>query len=305
MATAPKKTTAKPAAPTSSARLGVPKTYKIFIGGKFPRTESGRTFEFLDARGEFLANVCQSSRKDARDSVTAARKAVGGWSKATAYNRGQVLYRIAEVLDGRRDQFVDELVATGSTRRAAEAEVEAAIATWVYHAGFADKYSQVIGSTNPVAAPYFNFSLPEPTGVVAVIAPQSAGWSLRGIAATVAPAIVSGNAVVLVASELNPVTSISFAEVLATSDVPGGVVNILTGYVAELAPGLAAHMDVNAIDLAGLADDPELARDLEVTAAENLKRVTRARVLPTRHVGDLSEIVRFTELKTVWHPIGV
>ncbi|MBC7462040.1 MAG: aldehyde dehydrogenase family protein [Thermoleophilia bacterium] len=282
----------------------MPKTYKLYIGGTFPRTESGRTFEVLDAKGEFIANVCQASRKDARDSVQAARKAQGGWAKATAYNRGQVLYRIAEVLDGRRDQFVAELVATGPTTRAAEAEVEAAIATWIFHAGFADKYSQVIGSTNPVAAPYFNFSLPEPTGVVALIAPQQPGWSLRGIAAVVAPAIVSGNAVVLVASELNPLTAISFAEVLATSDVPGGVVNILTGFVDELAPGLASHMDINAIDLAGV-ETAELARDLEVSAAENLKRVTRPRAFAPRHVGELAEIVRFTELKTVWHPIGV
>ena len=304
MATAKKTSTAKPAA-KPAARLGVPKTYKLYIGGTFPRSESGRSFPVLDGRDAFLANVSQGSRKDARDSVAAARKAVGGWSKATAYNRGQVLYRIAEVLDGRRDQFVEELVATGSTRRAAEAEVEAAIATWIFHAGFADKYSQVIGSTNPVAAPYFNFSLPEPTGVVVVIAPQQAGWSLRGIAATVAPAIVSGNAVVLVAHERNPLSAISFAEVLATSDVPAGVVNVLTGFVAELAPGLAAHMDVNAIDLAGVELGSDLAVELEATAAENLKRVVRPRDFAPRHVGDLDEISRFTELKTVWHPIGV
>ncbi|MCW2949786.1 MAG: aldehyde dehydrogenase [Thermoleophilia bacterium] len=303
MTTAPQKksTTTKPAA---AGRLGVPKTYKLYVGGKFPRSESGRSFAFANADGEFLANVSQASRKDARDAVAAARKAVSAWSGATPYNRGQVLYRIAEVLDGRRDQFVSELVATGSTQGAAEAEVEGAIATWIFHAGFADKYSQVIGSTNPVAAPYFNFSLPEPTGVVAIVAPQQRGWSLRGIAATVAPAIVSGNATVLVASEANPLTAISFGEVLATSDVPGGVVNVLTGYVRELAPGLAAHMDINALDLAGV-DDVELARDLEASAAENLKRVTRPRALADRHVGELDEITRFTELKTVWHPIGV
>ncbi|MCZ4495621.1 MAG: Aldehyde Dehydrogenase [Thermoleophilia bacterium] len=301
MATAPKKTTA--ARPTAK-RLGVPKTYKLYIGGKFPRSESGRSYELLDAKDAFLANVSQASRKDARDAVQAARKAVSGWSKATAYNRGQVLYRIAEVLDGRRTQFIDELVAAGSTARAAEAEVDAAIATWVFHAGFADKYSQVIGSTNPVAAPYFNFSLPEPTGVVAVIAPQQAGFSLRGLAATLAPILVSGNSAVVVASELNPLSAISFAEVLATSDVPGGVVNVLTGFVDELAPGLAKHMDVNAIDLAGVEDDT-LATALEVDAAENLKRVVRPRTFTARHTGDLAEITRFTELKTVWHPIGV
>ncbi|MEO6866793.1 MAG: aldehyde dehydrogenase family protein [Gaiellales bacterium] len=290
--------------PSSSKRLGVPKTYKLFIGGKFPRSESGRSYEVEGRGGEFLANASQASRKDARDAVSAARKAVKGWSGATAYNRGQVLYRIAEVLDGRRGQFVDELVATGSTPRAAEAEVDAAIATWIFHAGFADKYAQVVGSANPVAAPYFNFSLPEPTGVVAIIAPQQAGWSLRGLAATLAPAIVSGNAAVIVASELNPLSAISFAEVLATSDVPGGVVNVLTGFVEELAPHLAMHMDINAIDLAG-ADDTELARDLEVKAAQNLKRVVRPRTFAPKHVGTLDEITSFIELKTVWHPIGV
>ena len=285
-------------------RLGVPKTYKLFIGGKFPRSESGRSFPLENAKGEFLANVSQASRKDARDAVTAARKAVAGWSSATAYNRGQVLYRIAEVLDGRRAQFVDELVATGSTRRAAEAEVDAAVAAWVFHAGFADKYAQVVGSANPVAAPYFNFSLPDPTGVVAIIAPQQANWSLRGIAATVAPAIVSGNTVVLVAHEANPLSAISFAEALATSDVPGGVVNILTGHVTELASHLAKHMDVNAMDLAGI-DDPALALELERFGSENLKRIVRPRTFAPRHVGSLDEITRFVELKTVWHPIGV
>lgn len=289
---------------TSSARLGVPKTYKLFIGGKFPRSESGRSFELLDAKDEFLANVSLASRKDARDAVSAARKAVKGWSSATAYNRGQVLYRIAEVLDGRREQFIAELVATGSTRRAAETEVDAAVASWIFYAGFSDKYAQVLGAANPVAAPYFNFSLPEPTGVVAIVAPEGANWTLRALAATIAPAIVSGNAVVVVVPERNPLSAISLAEVLATSDVPAGVVNILTGDARELTPHLAAHMDVNAIDLAG-CDEPEFALDMEVTAAENLKRVVRPRTFPPRHVGSLEEIASFTELKTVWHPIGV
>ncbi|MCW2923032.1 MAG: aldehyde dehydrogenase family protein [Thermoleophilia bacterium] len=299
-------TTKKPASRTAAApaRLGVPKTYKLFIGGKFPRSESGRSYEVVDLRGEFLANASLASRKDARDAVAAARKAVKGWSGATAYNRGQVLYRIAEVLDGRRDQFVAELVSLGATQRSAVAQVDAAIGTWIFHAGFSDKYAQVLGSANPVAAPYFNFSLPEPTGVVAIVAPQDAGWSLRGLAATIAPAIVSGNAVVVVAHETNPLSAISFAEVLATSDVPAGVVNILTGSAAELAPHLASHMDVNAVDLAGV-DDSTLAIDLEVRAAENLKRVVRPRTLPAAHVGTLDEIQQFTELKTVWHPIGV
>ena len=295
MAAATKKTT---------ARMSVPKTYKLYIGGKFPRSESGRSFEVLDSKGGFLANASLASRKDARDAVTAARKAVKGWSGATAYNRGQVLYRIAEVLDGRREQFVEELVATGSTRRSAEAEVDAAVATWVYYAGFADKYSQVLGSTNPVAAPYFNFSLPEATGVVAIVSPDPANWTLRGLAATIAPAIVAGNTTVVVARERNPLSAISFAEVLATSDVPGGVVNILTGDACEIAPHLAAHMDVNAIDLVG-CPDPDFARDMEVKAAENLKRVIRPRTFAPRHTGSLDEIARFVELKTVWHPIGV
>jgi acyl-CoA reductase-like NAD-dependent aldehyde dehydrogenase len=284
--------------------MSVPKTYKLYIGGKFPRSESGRSFEVRTAKGEFLANASLASRKDARDAVSAARAAVKGWSGATAYNRGQVLYRIAEVLDGRREQFVGELVATGSTRRAAEAEVDAAVATWVYYAGFSDKYAQVVGSANPVAAPYFNFSLPEPTGVVAIVASDAPNWSLRSLAALIAPAIVSGNTVVVGVRERNPLSAISFAEVLATSDVPGGVVNILTGDVCEFTPHLASHMDVNAIDLAGCVD-PEFAKDMELRAAENLKRVVRPRELGSRHVGSIDEIAAFTELKTVWHPIGV
>ncbi len=294
---APKKT-------SSTTRLGVPKTYKLFIGGKFPRSESGRSFEVLSPKGEFLANASLASRKDARDAVSAARKAVKGWSGATAYNRGQVLYRIAEVLDGRRDQFVAELVSTGSTPRAAEAEVDAAVATWIYYAGFSDKYSQVIGSANPVAAPYFNFSLPEATGVVAIVAQDEPNWTLRSLAATIAPAIASGNTVVVAVRERNPLSAISFAEVLATSDVPAGVVNLLTGDVREITPHLAMHMDVNAIDLAGCVD-PEFATDMELRAAENLKRVVRPRTFPAKHVGTLEEIAQFVELKTVWHPIGV
>jgi len=299
MATASKKTSS-----SSSARLGVPKTYKLYIGGKFPRSESGRSFEVLDSKGGFLANASLASRKDARDAVTAARKAVKGWSGATAYNRGQVLYRIAEVLDGRRAQFVDELVATGSTRRSAEAEVDAAVATWIYYAGFSDKYAQVIGAANPVAAPYFNFSLPDATGVVAIVSPDYANWTLRGLAATIAPAIVAGNTTVVVARENNPLSAISFAEVLATSDVPGGVVNLLTGDACEIVPHLAQHMDVNAIDLAG-CPDPDFVREMEQFAAENLKRVVRPRTFGPRHVGSLAEITNFVELKTVWHPIGV
>lgn len=284
--------------------MSVPKTYKLYIGGKFPRSESGRSFEVRDSQGRFVANAALASRKDARDAVAAARTAVKGWSGATAYNRGQVLYRIAEVLDGRREQFIDELVATGSTRRAAEAEVEAAVATWVFYAGFSDKYAQVIGAANPVAAPYFNFSLPEPTGVVAIVASDAPNWSLRSLAATIAPVIVSGNTAVVAVRKRNPLSAITFAEVLATSDVPGGVVNVLTGDVRDITPHLASHMDVNAIDLAGCVDR-DFARDMEVRAVENLKRVQRPRTFPSRHVGSLEELAAFVELKTVWHPIGV
>ena len=297
-----KKPTSKPKQATTP--VGVPKTYKLFIGGKYPRSESGRSFEVLAADGTFVANASLASRKDLREAVVVARKAFPGWSSATAYLRGQILYRVAEMLDARRGQFVDELIAVGGqARRAAEAEVDAAVATWIYYAGFADKYAQIVGAANPVAAPYFNFSLPEPTGVVGVVAPQAGDQSLVGLAATVAPAIMSGNTVVVLASESNPLTAISFAEVLGTSDVPGGVVNVLTGKLAELAPVLAAHMDVNALDLAGI--DASATTELERAAADNLKRVVRPRVLNTRGGGDLESITSFIELKTVWHPIGV
>jgi acyl-CoA reductase-like NAD-dependent aldehyde dehydrogenase len=287
----------------SNTRLAIPKTYKLYVGGKFPRSESGRSYAVKDAKGNFLANASQASRKDTRDAVGAARKAASGWAGATAYNRGQVLYRIAEILDGRRDQFVAELTACGATQAAANAEVDAAVATWIYYAGFSDKFAQVLGNANPVAAPYFNFSLPEATGVVAIIAPQGGDCALWGIAATVAPAIVSGNTVVVVPDETNPLSSISFAEVLATSDVPGGVVNVLTGFVDELAPVLAAHMDVNAIDLAGVSADA--LADLERHAVENLKRVVRPRTFDRSVEGHLDAIERLIEIKTVWHPIGV
>src|SRR5207253_1812141 len=242
----------------ATARIAVRKTYKLYIGGAFPRSESGRSYVVTDHKGGFLANAALASRKDARDAVTAARKAFGGWSAATAYNRGQVLYRVAELLEGRRGQFVTEVrIAEGLTGRQAEAVVDAAIDRWVWYAGWADKLAQVRGSANPVAGPYFNFSLPEPTGVVAVIAPQAS--SLLGFVSVVAPAVVGGNTVVAVASERFPLPAVSLSEVLATSDVPGGVINVLTGRTAEIAPWLASHMDVNAIDLSGatgpLADD--------------------------------------------------
>jgi acyl-CoA reductase-like NAD-dependent aldehyde dehydrogenase len=285
------------------ARLAVRKTYKLYIGGAFPRSESGRSYEVTDHKGGFLANAALASRKDARDAVSAARKAFAGWSGATAYNRGQVLYRVAELLEGRRGQFVAEVrAAEGLGGRQADAVVDAAIDRWVWYAGWADKIAQVRGAANPVAGPYFNFSLPEPTGVVAVIAPDSA--SLLGFVSVVAPAIVTGNTVVALASERYPLPAVSLTEVLATSDVPGGVVNVLTGRTAEIAPWLASHMDVNAIDLTGAP--PDLADDLAVAAAENLKRVIRPRDRDQDWIQSpgLDRMLAYLETKTVWHPAG-
>ncbi len=286
-----------------TARLAVPKTYKLYIGGAFPRSESGRTYEVVSRRGAFLANAAKASRKDARDAVVAARAAVSGWSGATAYNRGQVLYRIAELLEGRRGQFVDELRAGGLTSAQAEREVDAAIDVWVWYAGWADKYLQVTGNGNAVSGPYFNISTPEPTGVVAIIAPQGAGAGsgLLGLASVVAPALVSGNTVVVVANESSPLPAISLAEVLATSDVPGGVVNILTGSPAEIAPWLASHADVNALDLAGASDLDWV--DLQITAADTLKRVLPPE--PGVPAPSVERVQFFTETKTVWHPKGI
>ena len=281
-----------------SKRLTVPKTYKLAIGGAFPRSESGRTYEVVSAKGDFLANAALASRKDARDAVVAARAAVKGWSGATAYNRGQVLYRVAEILEGRRAQFVDEIVAQeGVSAAVAGAQVDAAIDLWVWYAGWCDKYAQVAGNANPVAGPYFNISVPEPTGVVAVVAPQDS--SLLGLVAVVAPALVTGNTVVVIASERFPLSAISLAEVLATSDVPGGVVNVLTGSPAEMAPWLASHADVNALDLAGAADLEWV--DLEIAAADTLKRVLPP--VPDTASIDASpaRITAFVETKTVWH----
>lgn len=277
-----------------SKRLTVPKTYKLAIGGAFPRSESGRTYEVLSAKGAFLANAAQASRKDARDAVVAARAAVTGWSGATAYNRGQVLYRVAEILEGRRAQFVDEIVdQEGVSAAVAGAQVDAAIDLWVWYAGWCDKYAQVGGNANPVAGPYFNISVPEPTGVVAIVAPQDS--VLLGLVSVIAPALVTGNTVIAIASQRFPLSAISLAEVLATSDVPGGVVNVLTGSPAEIAPWLASHADVNAIDLAG-AGDLEWV-DLEIAAADTLKRVLR----PGTVEQSLDRITAFTETKTVWH----
>jgi acyl-CoA reductase-like NAD-dependent aldehyde dehydrogenase len=287
-------------------RLAVRKTYKLYIGGAFPRSESGRSYEVSDARGRFLANAAMASRKDARDAVVAARKAYAGWSGATAYNRGQVLYRVAEVMEGRRSQFVDEVVAgEGLTRPRAERVVDAAVDRWVWYAGWADKIAQVTGSSNPVAGPYFDFSVPEPTGVVAVLAPQSS--SLLGLISVLAPVIVSGNTAVVVASEARPLPAITMGEALATSDVPGGVINLLTGRTAEIAPWLASHMDVNAVDLVGVTGDDDLARTLETDAAENLKRVVRAPATEPDWTAEpgLNRLTAYLETKTVWHPVGI
>jgi acyl-CoA reductase-like NAD-dependent aldehyde dehydrogenase len=276
--------------------MSVPKTYKLYIGGTFPRSESGRSYAVHSADGAFLANAALASRKDARDAVVAARAAQPGWAGATAYNRGQVLYRIAEMLDGRAAQFADEIVAVeGGELDAARAQVDAAVASWVWHAGWTDKVAQVAGNANPVAGPYFNLSVPEPVGVVAVIAPQRGG-SLLGLVQAIAPAITTGNAVVVVANEAAPLPSATFAEVLAVSDVPGGVVNILTGAPAEIAPWLASHADVNALDLlgAGELDWPAL----QVAAAQTLIRVQSPRDEVPQ---SLSRILAFTETKTVWH----
>lgn len=286
----------------SDARLSVFKTYKLFVGGKFPRSESGRVYEVTDAKGQWLANAPLASRKDARDAVVAARKAFGGWSGATAYNRGQILYRVAEMLEGRRGQFVHEVAdGEGLSKAKATAQVDAAIDRWVWYAGWSDKTAQIAGSANPVAGPYFNLSSPEPTGVVALLAPQES--SFLGLVSVIAPAIVTGNTAVVVAAERAPLPALSLAEVLATSDLPGGVVNILSGRTAEIAAPLAAHQDVNAIDLAGA--EPELAVELEKAAAENLKRVLRPQAVDWAADPGTGRLLAFLETKTVWHPMGV
>ena len=292
-------------------RLDVRKTYKLYVGGAFPRSESGRSYEVLDAKGRFLANAAQGSRKDVRDAVVKARAAQPGWAGATAYNRGQVLYRVGELLEGRRDQFVAEVqAAEGLTVARARAAVDAAIDRWVWYAGWSDKVTQVAGTLNPVAGPYFDITAPEPTGVVGILAPQ--GSSLLGLVSVIAPAIVTGNTVVVLTSEQRPLPAISLGEVLATSDVPGGVVNLLSGRTAETAPWLASHRDVNAIDLTGAADATDVDwADLERAAADNLKRVLRpagsgaTAVEPdwTLDPG-LGRLRAFLETKTVWHPKG-
>ncbi|MGW5129204.1 aldehyde dehydrogenase family protein [Streptomyces sp. NPDC004069] len=286
---------------TTEPRLSVLKTYKLYVGGKFPRSESGRVYEVSDSKGNWLANVPRSSRKDARDAVVAARKAFGAWSGATAYNRGQILYRIAEMLEGRREQFVREVAeAEGLSKAKAAAQVDAAIDRWVWYAGWTDKIAQVVGGANPVAGPFFNLSSPEPTGVVAVLAPQES--SFLGLVSVIAPVIATGNTAVVIASENAPLPALSLGEVLATSDLPGGVVNILSGRTAEIAAPLAAHQDVNAIDLTGA--DEALAKELEIAAADNLKRVLRPQPVDHAATPGIDRMTAFLETKTVWHPTG-
>ncbi|MDP0492084.1 MAG: aldehyde dehydrogenase family protein [Verrucomicrobiota bacterium JB023] len=280
------------------SRLSIPKTYKLFIGGKFPRTESGRVTE-LTVEGQFVANVCQASRKDLRNAVTAARGAFDGWAGSSAYLKGQILYRIAEVLDGRASQFIEELVAQGVSGDDARGEVEAAIDLLVHYAGWSDKYQALFSTVNPVASPHFNFSRPEPMGVVGIIAPRHSG--LAGLVSVLAPAIVGGNACVVLASGDYPLTAISLAEVLATSDVPGGVVNLLTGSVDELAVEFAKHRDINALLMCG--GSAELRKTVEIEAADNLKRVS---LLDDGLVpGNPYSILDLNETKTTWHPVGV
>ena len=286
-----------------SERLPVHKTYKLYLGGAFPRSESGRVYPVSGADGTFLANAAAGSRKDVRDAVVAARAAFGRWSGATAYNRGQVLYRVAELLEGRGAQFASEVAAAeGLSSAEARAVVDAAIDRWVWYAGWTDKVAQVLGGSNPVAGPYLNLSTPEPTGVVGVLAPASS--SLLGLVSVLAPVLATGNTAVVLASETRPLPAVTLTEVLATSDVPGGVVNVITGRLAETAPRLASHADVNAIDLTGAP--AELATELEVAAADNLKRVLRPAGEPdwTAEPG-VERLRAFLEIKTVWHPIGV
>jgi acyl-CoA reductase-like NAD-dependent aldehyde dehydrogenase len=292
-------------------RIGVRKTYKLYIGGAFPRSESGRSYVVRDTNGDPIANAVRASRKDLREAVRAARKAFQPWADKTAMNRGQVLYRVAELMQGRRDQFVSEIVvAEGLRETKARDVVDRAIDRWVWYAGWADKIAQVLGSSNPVAAPYFNFTIPEPTGVVGIVAPETS--SLLGLVSRVAPALVAGNAVVILTSETRPLPAITLSEVLATSDVPGGVINVLTGIKTELVPVLAGHVDVDTIDVWGVP--PALRTETELVAADNIKRIARRPAgitdakfdwLNDRAAERPEWIAAYLEMKTVWHPIGV
>ena len=278
-------------------RIDVKKTYKLYIGGAFPRSESGRVYEINDAKGNFIANPCQGSRKDLRESVVSARTAFTSWSGATAYNRGQVLYRVAELMEGRTFQFAEEIAALeGVNFKIAKAQVEAAIDCWVWYAGWCDKIASVTGSTNSVSGPYYNFTVPESLGVVGVFADQKSG--LLGLVSGLAPVLAGGNTAIVIASQKYPLPAITLSEVLATSDVPAGVVNILTGVTAELAPWLGAHMDIDGVDVSGLSKSAEA--EVRIAGAENLKRIHRF-----SESQSISRIQSFMESKTVWHPIGV
>jgi acyl-CoA reductase-like NAD-dependent aldehyde dehydrogenase len=281
-------------------QLNVLKTYKIYIGGQFPRTESGRYYTLKDIKGNPIANVCQSSKKDIRNAVQAARKAVGSWSERSAFNRGQILYRIAEMLEGRKAQFIEELTQQGQSMESAKHEIEKSIDRIVYYAGWCDKYQQILSSVNPVNSSHFNFSVAEPTGVVGILAESSTG--LIGLISQMMPVIAGGNTAVLIASEVLPLCSISFAEVLETSDLPSGVVNILTGSAEEMLPTLAEHMDVNAIFLSNV--DKEMEKSTQLSAIDNLKRVSVKNDDWTQDTAQgISFISSFQELKTTWHPI--
>ena len=279
------------------SRIDVNKTYKLFIGGAFPRSESGRVYEIKGANKKFIANPSLASRKDLRDAVVAAKAAQPGWANATAFNRGQILYRIAEIMEGRSEQFVDEICALeGVTNKVAKSQVEAAIDTWVWYSGWCDKLSSATGSLNQVSGPFYNFTTPEPLGVVAIFAENKP--SLLGVVRTLAPVLAGGNSAVLIASENYPLPAITLSEALATSDVPGGVVNILTGKSAELAPWVGSHMEIDGVDVAGLSKKQE--EELKLVGADNLKRIFRFN--PDNHP---ERITSFMEQKTVWHPIGI
>ena len=281
----------------SDSRLDVKKTYKLFIGGAFPRSESGRTYEVKDAKGNFIANPSLASRKDLRDAVVAARSAYGGWSGATAFNRGQILYRIAEMMEGRTAQFVDEIVALeGVTPSVAKKQVEEAIDLWVWYSGWCDKIGSIYGSTNAVSGSFYNFTIPEALGVVTVFAPAKP--SLLGLVQSLAPVLAGGNTAIVIASEKYPLGAITLSEALGTSDLPGGVVNILTGSPAELAPWASSHMDIDGIDASGLSTAQE--KDLRIAGADNLKRIFRF-----KEAKSPQRVLSFMENKTVWHPIGV
>jgi acyl-CoA reductase-like NAD-dependent aldehyde dehydrogenase len=287
--------------PPSNKRVEVLKTYKIYIGGQFPRTESGRYYAPTNNKGEPLANICLSSRKDIRDAVVAARSAFKGWSARAAFNRGQILYRIAEMLEGRKAQFIEELVKQDVTKAQAQKEILTSIDRLIWYAGWCDKYQQIFGTVNPVASSHFNFSVPEPTGVVAAVASQDT--SLLGLVSVIAPIIAGGNTCIVLASETKPLCSITFAEVINSSDVPGGVVNILTGKVSELATQFAAHMDINALIYCG--DDHSIQKDLQTKAATNVKRIIVHKNINWFSGQGQSPyfILDTEEIKTTWHPI--